>query len=194
MAAIVKISVVLESIVSWIGKIASWLCVPLFLIIVFDVVTRKLNLIQGTFLDGWVTSTKLQEMEWHLHAALFLLVLAYAYFQDGHVRIDLVRDRLNARTKAWIEIIGCLIFLIPYAAMVVFYSSDFWYKSWVIDEGSAATTGLPHRYIIKATLPIAFGLLFLAGVSMVLNRIAFLAGHRVPDHHGADDAHKPHGE
>lgn len=183
----------LERIVSAIGNVAAWLSVPLMLVIIFDVVTRKLNLLQGTVLEGVVTSTKLQEMEWHLHASLFLLCFAWAYFRDAHVRIDLLRDRFAPRTKAWIELVGCLVFLIPYAVLVTVYAYEFWWRAWVIDEGSAATTGLTDRWIIKFFLPLGFALLFLAGVSMVINRIAFLRGYRVADYHGTDTLERPHG-
>jgi TRAP-type mannitol/chloroaromatic compound transport system permease small subunit len=183
----------LERIVSGIGNVAAWLALPLMLVIVFDVVTRKLNLLQGTFLQGVVTSTKLQELEWHLHAALFLLCFAWAYFRDAHVRIDLVRDRFGPRTKAWIELIGCLLFLIPYAVLVTYYAQHFWWRSWLIDEGSAATTGLPNRWIIKFALPLGFVLLFAAGLAMVINRIAFLRGHTVPDYHRTDRPEQAHG-
>ncbi len=194
MGSLIAISVALERFVSFFGRTACWLSVPLMLVIIFDVVTRKLNLIQGTVLDGFVTSTKLQELEWHLHAALFLLCLSWAYFNDAHVRIDLVRDRLPPRIKAWIEMLGCLLFLIPYATLVSIYSYEFFWRSFLIDEGSAATTGLPHRWFIKFFLFWGFFLLLLAGISMFLNRLAFLAGHSVNDLHRTDTPAQPTGE
>ena len=193
MTAWIDLSRWLERVVSAIGNVAAWLSLPLMLVIVFDVVSRKLNLLQGSVLERVVTSTKLQELEWHLHATLFLLCFAWAYVRDAHVRIDLVRERFGPRTKAWIELVGCLVFLIPYATLVTYYAHEFWWRSWLIDEGSAATTGLSHRWIIKFALPLGFALLFLAGVAMVINRIAFLRGHRVPDHHGTDTPTPPHG-
>ena len=85
-----KISKFLEKIVTFFGKIGSWLAIPLIFIIIFDIVTRRF-LILG--------STKLQEMEWHLHTALFLLVLGYAYLKNAHVRIEIVRDKYSTFTK-----------------------------------------------------------------------------------------------
>jgi len=193
MHAIVTWSARLERFVSFFGRFAAWLSIPLMLVIVFDVVTRKLNLLEGSAIGGVVTSTKLQESEWHLHAALFLLCLSWAYFNDAHVRIDLLRDRFSPRTKAWIEMLGCLVFLVPYAAAVAYYAWWFFWRSYLIDEGSAATTGLPHRWAIKFVMFWAFFLLLLAGVSMFLNRLAFLLGYRVDDHHGVDAPHRPHG-
>ena len=194
MTSLLTLGIWLERFVSFFGRLAAWASVPLMLVIIFDVVTRKLNLLQGTALQGVVTSTKLQEAEWHLHTILFLLCLGWAYFNDAHVRIDLLRDRFGPRTKAWIEMLGCLLFLVPYATVVAFYSHEFFWRSFIIDEGSAATTGLPNRWAIKFTLFWAFVLLLLAGLSMFLNRLAYLRGHPVPDHHGGDAAPRPHGD
>jgi len=193
MTWLVTISIRLEQFVSFFGRLAAWASLPLMLVIIFDVVTRKLNLLQGSALDGIITSTKLQEAEWHLHAVLFLLCLAWAYFNDAHVRIDLLRDRFSPRTKATIELLGCLLFLVPYAAVVAFHSYEFFWRSWLIDEGSAATTGLAHRWAIKFVLFWAFLLLLMAGISMFLNRLAYLLGHDVSDHHG-DAARALHGK
>lgn len=194
MKAMLAVSAGLEKFVSFFGRAAAWLMIPLMLVIIFDVVTRKLNLLQGSAIEGIVTSTKLQESEWHLHTVLFLFCLSWAYFNDAHVRIDLLRDRFSPRTKAWIEMLGCLAFLVPYASAVAFYAWWFFWRSYIIDEGSAATTGLPNRWAIKFTLFWAFLLLLLAGISMFLNRLAYLLGHEVPDHHGVDAPHRPHGE
>ncbi|MBT4109151.1 MAG: hypothetical protein HOE34_03360, partial [Pelagibacterales bacterium] len=75
---LLKISSKLENILEAIGKLGAWLSLPLIGIIMFDIISRKF------FVLG---STKLQEMEWHLHAALFLLALGYAYLKNSHVRI-----------------------------------------------------------------------------------------------------------
>ena len=102
---LILISRNIEKIVSFIGKIGSWLAIPLIFIIIFDIVTRRF-LILG--------STKLQEMEWHLHTALFLLVLGYAYLKNSHVRIEIVREKYSTLVKSIFETMGILIFLIPY--------------------------------------------------------------------------------
>ena len=70
------------------------------------------------------TSTKLQEMQWHLHAVLFLMCFGYAYVKDAHVRIELVRDTLRARTRVWVELLGTLLFMLPYCFVVIEYGID----------------------------------------------------------------------
>ena len=136
-------------------------------ITIFDVITRRF-LVLG--------STKLQEGEWHAHVVLFTLLIGYAYIKDAHVRIDLVRERLSERTQWWIELLGCLLFLIPYCVLVVYFSYDFTLRSFMNQEISGSATGLTHRWIIKAFVPIGFGLLGLAGVAVLFRKIVELFG------------------
>lgn len=164
------------------GKLAAFLYVPMIVIIIYDVLQRKyLDIDPGFTSTAWYrvfTSTKLQEMEWHLHAVLFLMCFAFAYVRDAHVRIELVRERMGPRTRVWIELLGCLLFLIPYCYVVVLYGYDFAQKSFAIMERSAAQTGLGMRFIIKSFLPVGFLLLALAGTSVALKCVVYLTGPR----------------
>ena len=165
MKLILRLDEITESAIVWIGRIAAWLAIPLIFVIIFDVITRRF------FVLG---STKLQELEWHIHAALFLFCLGWAYLKDAHVRIDLVRERLNQRQKLWIELIGCLLFLIPYTMIVIFYGIDWWHRSFLQNEMAASATGLPYRWIIKAVLPIGFFILMISGIGMAFRKLVQL--------------------
>lgn len=162
-----RVSNILDRLVSSIGVAAAWLSIPLIVIIVFDVVTRRF-LVLG--------STKLQEMEWHIHALLFFLCIGWAYIKNAHVRIELVSERLPRRARLWIELLGCLLFLIPYCAIVFYHGIDWWERSWAIGEVSDSATGLPYRWAIKAALPIGFALIFLGGLTVLLRKIVELFG------------------
>ena len=162
---ILKLSKLLESIVSFVGKIGSWLAIPLIFIIIFDIITRRF------FILG---STKLQEMEWHLHTALFLLVIGYAYIKNSHVRIEIVREKYSPLVKSIFETIGILFFLIPYTALVIYFGLDFVNRSYNMNEVSSALTGLSHRWIIKSFIPIGMLLLMFAGFSVLLKNIVFI--------------------
>ena len=162
---IVSMSQFLEKIVTFFGKIGSWLAIPLIFIIIFDIVTRRF------FILG---STKLQEMEWHLHTALFLLVLGYAYLKDSHVRIEIVREKYSMLIKSIFETLGILVFLIPYTILVIYYGIDFVIRSFNLNEVSSALTGLSHRWIIKFFIPFGMFLLFLAGVSILTKKVLFI--------------------
>ena len=162
---LLNISASLERIVSVIGKIGSWLAVPLMTIIIFDIITRRF------FVLG---STKLQELEWHLHTSLFLLVLGYAYLKDAHVRIEIVREKYSVKVKAVLETLGIMIFLIPYTLLVIYFGIDFVQRSFSMNEVSSALTGLSHRWIIKSFIPIGMVLLFLAGFSLLLKNLIYI--------------------
>lgn len=167
MGFLVRISDGIDLLLTWVARIAAWAGVILIATTIFDVVTRRF-LVLG--------STKLQEFEWHMHVVLFGFLVGYAYLKDAHVRIDLIRERLSERTQWWLELIGCLVFLLPYCALVIYFSYDFTVRSYEVGEISASATGLTHRWIIKAVIPIGFSLLGLAGIAVVLRKIVELVG------------------
>ena len=157
----------LARIVIGVGKISAWLSIPLMVVIIFDVVTRRF-LVLG--------STKLQEGEWHIHAVLFLMCIGFTYLNDGHVRIDLIRERLSPRARTWIEFVGCVVFVLPYCLIVVYFAEDFLERSWAVSEASDSATGLPYRWAIKAFLPIGLFVLLLAGITVLLRKFIELFG------------------
>ena len=161
MRTLLRIDEMAESVIVWIGRVASWLSIALIIIIVFDVITRRF-LVLG--------STKLQDLEWHIHAVLFLFCLGFAYLKDAHVRIELVSERLPRRMRLWIELIGCLLFLIPYTFVIIYYGIDWWHRSFMQNEMAESATGLPYRWIIKMALPIGFGILLVSAVGMAFRK------------------------
>jgi TRAP-type mannitol/chloroaromatic compound transport system permease small subunit len=201
MEALVKISHTLDRTITQIGKIAAWAALGMILVTVFDVITRNFSQSGWEFLRDLVAhqqsffgSTKLQELEWHLHTVLFALCLGYAYMADTHVRIDLVRERLPVRVRWWIELIGVVFFLLPVCALIAWFSVDFTISSFQQHEISNSATGLSHRWIIKAFIPFGFLLLILAGVAILLRKIVELFAPeemraRVNAEEAAEEAH-----
>lgn len=167
MEQLVKFSDFLDKIITKIAKVAAWAGVGLIVVTIFDVVTRRF------FVLG---STKLQELEWHFHVILFAFCLGFAYLKDSHVRIDIVRERLSERTQWWIELFGCLFFLLPYCVLVTYFAYDFALRSFDIGEVSASATGLSHRWIIKSAIPIGFALLGLSGLVIIIRKFVELFG------------------
>lgn len=167
MERLLTLSARLERISNAIGRIAAWAIIALVLVIMTDVVLRR------WFVIG---STKLQELEWHLHGFLFLLCLGWAYTKNAHVRIELVSERLRPRTRAWIELWGCTLFLLPYVCTVLWFSYDYVSYSWAYNEASASPTGLPNRWIIKSAIVVGFAILGIAATARLLQAIVFLFG------------------
>jgi TRAP-type mannitol/chloroaromatic compound transport system permease small subunit len=124
-----------------------------------------------------------------------MLCFGFGYIRDSHVRIELIRDNLRPRTRAIVEMIGAIICILPFCALVIYFGYDFVLRSFENHEVSASTTGLTHRWLIKSTIPIGFGLLAMAGFSVFLKCYVFVfgpsnlrsrAGHYVGATHHAD--------
>jgi TRAP-type mannitol/chloroaromatic compound transport system permease small subunit len=177
--AALRASDALRSFVDVVGRWASWLFVPLIIVTVFDVAARKLVWVQ-IWLVGNVGrifgSTLLQELEWHFHTALFALVLGYGYIWNTHVRVDLVRENLTFRRKAWLELLGLTLFMIPYCLVVIWFASIYAYDSWAIHEISASQVGLTQRWIIKSILVVGLVVAALSGVAVWLQVAIVLWG------------------
>lgn len=168
----------LDRLIVRIGRVTAWAGLLLVLVTVFDVITRNMSQAPWEILQRFSAaqqalfgSTQLQELEWHLHTVLFLFCLGYAYVKGAHVRIDLIRERLGARTQAWIEIAGISLFLLPFCVLVTVYGIDFAASSFDQHEGSASGSGLPGRWIIKSALPLGMALLALSGLAQLLHRL-----------------------
>ena len=172
-----------ERVPQFVGRLGSWLIIPLIGIIMFDVLTRKIGggviqqWIQTTSLYEVLSPTKLQEWEWHLHGALFMLAIGFSYTMNAHVRVDVLREKVSDRRQAWIEIFGLVVFLIPYLLVISYL--DFIGRAYTSDEASAAMTGLSHRWIIKSFLLVCLVMVLLAGVSTLLRQLVYLFG---PEH------------
>ena len=115
------------------------------------------------------------ELQWYLFALIFLLGAGYTLKHNGHVRIDVIYGRLSPRVQAWIDLFGSLLFLLPVAGLMAWFSWSMFVEAWSIQEVSADSGGL-LRWPIKLALPLGFGLLFLQGVSESIKRAGMLAG------------------
>jgi TRAP-type mannitol/chloroaromatic compound transport system permease small subunit len=152
---------------------------PLIFITMIDVVIRKMVWIQLWLIANVshvFESTLLQELEWHFHTGLFALVLGYGSIYNSHVRVDLVREHLPFRSKAWLELLGCTLFMLPYLLIVIYFATYFAFDSFEIGEISASTVGLTHRWIIKSILVIGLVVAALAGFAIWLQTVIVLFG------------------
>lgn len=179
MPAMLRVSEMLRRFVDGIGRFGSWFAVPLILITVFDLFIRKTGVLQIWLVENVSEvfgSTLLQELEWHSHTVLFTLVLGFGYIWNTHVRVDLIRERLHFRKKAWLEFIGLTIFLIPFCSTVVYFAFVYAYDSWAIGEISASLVGLAHRWVIKTILAIGLVIAVVAGIAVWLQVAVVLFG------------------
>lgn len=171
MAALLALSGAIDRLLERVARMAGWLFLVLVALICWDIVTRKM----GFQIPGF-GSTPIQEMEWHLHGALFLFWLGYAYVRNVHIRIDVFTANLSPRRQAWLEVIGIAVFATPYLAIATWHAYGFAVTSYLQNESSDAPNGLPWRWIIKACLVVGFLLIDLAVVSVFCRKLALLFG------------------
>lgn len=167
MTFLIKLDETLEKTVVWVGMAVAWLLIPLVAITIFDVVSRRF------FVVG---SILLQELEWHIHTFIFAFALGYAYLKHMHVRIDIIRARLSRDLRVWIELIGCVVFLVPWCTVLFYYGYDHALIAWEQGEISSSGMGLSHRWVVKAALPGGLFFLFLAGVVTIIRALLTLFG------------------
>jgi len=155
------------------GRLAALLFVLLLFNVFYDVLTRYL-------LND--VSIGMQELEWHLFAAMFMLGVPYTLRVGGHVRVDLIYERLSFRRRALIDLAGSVFLLLPFALLVAWYGVGFAYEAWELGETSGDPGGLPHRWVIKAVIPFTFFSIAISGLGLMLKSINTLRG----QHSGAD--------
>lgn len=110
------------------------------------------------------------ELQWYLFSVVFLIGGAYALKADAHVRVDILYNRLSVKGKAWINIVGTIIFLLPFCALMLWTSWPVVVDSWVRLEGSADPGGLP-RYPLLTMVPLAFILLMVQGLATAAREV-----------------------
>lgn len=157
----------LDGISELLGKGTAWLVVLVVLVVFANVVMRYAFNLSFVFL---------QELEWHLFAAIFLLGAAYTLVKDGHVRVDIFYQRLSRRGQAWVNLAGVLLFLFPGCYLVIATGMPFAVSSFQIGEGSPDPGGIPCRYILKFMIPVSFMLLGLQGLSLAVKSLLVIAG------------------
>lgn len=175
MHALLRLSDAIDAFLRMVAHTFGWLFFALVTVICFDVLTRKVGF-QLTVLGIDLGSTRLQELEWHLHGVLFLTWLGYAYVRNAHVRIDVLTAGMSARRQAWLELIGCVVFALPYVLTALPYAHEFFWVSFQQQEGSSAPNGLGMRWIIKLFLYFGFWSVLLSVISVAARRIVFLMG------------------
>jgi TRAP-type mannitol/chloroaromatic compound transport system permease small subunit len=155
---------IIDSVSEWTGRAIAWLVMVMVLVIVYDIGMRYL------FHIGSVT---LQELEWHLFSLVFLFGAAYTLKHDGHVRVDIIYQSrwMNDRRRAYVDLFGTLLLLIPFCVLIIVSSGAFVGNSFAIGEGSPDPGGLPYRFLLKAAIPIGFALLILQGIAQMIHAL-----------------------
>ncbi len=167
-----KIEKVCDAFGTAIGNLTSVVLVLMIINVFYDVVMRYF------FETG---NIGLQELEWHLFSVIILLGMSYTLQQDGHVRVDLIYDNLGARKKAFINIFGTVLFVLPVAAIIGSGSTDYVLEAYQSNEGSGDPGGLPYRWIVKSLIPLSFSFLIVSAVGFLARQINIIKDHKAND-------------
>jgi TRAP-type mannitol/chloroaromatic compound transport system permease small subunit len=167
MTALLSLSRLIDRLNELVGRIVMW-GVLLATLIASGNALAKHFLGQGS--NAWL------EAQWYVFGALFLLGAGYTLKHNGHVRIDILYQRFSPRTQAWIDLLGGLLFLLPFAGLLAWLSWPLFVDALRMHEMSPDDGGL-IRWPARLLLPAGFGLLFLQGVSEAIKRIGVLTGH-----------------
>jgi TRAP-type mannitol/chloroaromatic compound transport system permease small subunit len=154
-----------------VGRVLYWLTLAMIVIGAYNAVVRYLDKYTGMTLS----SNFYLELQWYLFAILFLLGAAYALRHDAHVRVDIFYSRLTDRGRAWINLLGTVLFLFPFCILMLWVSWPAVMNSWEVLEMSPDPGGLP-RYPIKSIIPLAFLLFMVQGIPLFLRSLAVLMG------------------
>ena len=145
---------------------------------------HDVDLMTGVYHDdgidehGATRNTGPQYGEWanQQHAAVFMAGAGYTMLYRGHVNVDVLYGRMSPRGKAWVDILGTLVFLFPWLAVVAITSAPFVLSSWSIREASSTAGGMPAMYLLKSLLWVFCLVLFVQGLALIIRRGLFLAG------------------
>lgn len=153
----------------WVGRSVSWLTTVLVLLVCFDVITRYL----ANSTQAWI-----MELEWHLFALVFLLGAGFAFKHDRHVRVDLFYAKMSEKNRALVDLIGGIIFLIPWCLLIFYFSISYAWTSYQIGETSPDPGGLPARYLIKFSIALGMLFLLLQGIASIIDAAMLLSRQR----------------
>ena len=157
---------ILRKFIDAVGSLCSLLMILMILNVFYDVVMRYF------FND---VSIAMQELEWHLYAAMFMFGIGYTLKEDGHVRVDVIYDQLSKKSQALINIAGSLLFALPFTLLILYFSWDYTLEAFTMGEGSSDPGGLPHRWIIRSVIPVSSIYLLVCLLYVVLTQIRSLS-------------------
>ena len=172
MRGLLKISHLIDNLSEFLGKVAIYLTLLLVVIGFYNVVARYV----GRFIGQNLSSNRFIETQWYIFSIIFFLMFAYNLKHDVNVRVDFLYAKWSPRRKAWIDLIGTVLVLIPFCVMGIWVTINPVIFSWTLWEMSPDPGGWP-RAPIKSFIIVAFGVLLLQAIAQAIKYAAVLTGH-----------------
>ena len=148
------------------GKLIAWL---IFVAVAVSTVNALIRKIFDTSSNSWL------ELQWVLFGFVFLLCSPWTLLSNEHIRIDVISSKLPKRARDWIDIVGHVAFLLPFALVMILTSGPFALRSILGNEQSGNAGGLP-QWPAKTLIFVGFIVLFVQGVSELIKRVAIMRG------------------
>jgi TRAP-type mannitol/chloroaromatic compound transport system permease small subunit len=153
------------------GRGVSWMMLAMVVVVFGDVISRYVFRTTYVFV---------QELEWYLFGASYLLAAGYTLLFDEHVRVDIMYSKLSPRKKAWFDLVLFCLFFFPSCVLVIYTAWPFVRNSWSVWEGSPDPGGIPGRWALKSMIIVGFGFLLLQGISETIKRFYWAMGWEEP--------------
>lgn len=173
-----RLIAIFDAVSLFVGDMVRWAALGLVLVTGLIVVQR--------YVFG-VSITKLQESVIYLHAILFLLSSAATLYHGGHVRVDIIYSKLSERGKAWTDLFGVYLALIPMCWLILMTSESYVGGAWRILERSRESDGLPLVFLLKTAIPV-FAVMMIAQGLALASRAALTLSGETPPPVAIDDA------
>jgi len=154
--------------IRWLGQKVAWLTLFMTLL------TFGIVILRYGFNLGWIW---LQESVTYLHALIFMVAAAWAFQTDDHVRVDIIYRARSDRFQAAVNLVGILLFLVPFSLFLLFIGWDYVAAAWATHEVSREAGGLPLVWLLKSLILVLPALLLLQAMSTVAHCVRAL---RVP--------------
>ncbi|WP_372426775.1 TRAP transporter small permease subunit [Salinarimonas chemoclinalis] len=150
-----------------VGNVFSWLALAI-VVVCFTVVLQRYVLS--------TTQVWMQDLYVWLNGAMFTAVAGFALLRDDHVRVDIFYRPASVRRKAVIDLVGVLIFIVPYCWVLYVYSLPWLQRSWRLFETSPNFGGMPGYFVLKTFILVFAALILLQGLAMIARSILILGG------------------
>ena len=166
MQTLLSISKTIDQVNTRLGKLIAWL---IFVAVAVSTVNALIRKICDMSSNSWL------ELQWVLFGFVFLLCSPWTLLSNEHIRIDVISSKLPKRARDWIDIVGHVAFLLPFALVMILTSGPFALRSILGNEQSGNAGGLP-QWPAKTLIFVGFIVLFVQGVSELIKRVAIMRG------------------
>jgi TRAP-type mannitol/chloroaromatic compound transport system permease small subunit len=184
MKGALRLSRAIDTLIEWLGGLSMLLVTLLLGVGIYNVVVRYI----GRFTRQNLASNTLLEAQWYLFSLIFFLGFAFILKRNTHVRVDFLYQNFGPKARAWVNLLGTLLFLFPFCLIGIYVTYEPVLSSWGLRpngtwgtwEMSPDAGGLP-RAPLKSMIIVAFVLLIVQGVSEIIKHVAVLRGVKSAD-------------